>query len=93
MNLYMIIVPTKSPNTFISNEQVSKPKHTSSLYELLAPAAKAAGLLTTNITESPLKNILLTYLSLLMDVPRVLPLPPLEYSVHISLTSSRSLLI
>jgi hypothetical protein len=54
-------------------------------------AAKAAGLLTTKITESPLKNILLTYRSLLMDVPRFLPLPPLENSVHISLTSSSNL--
>ena len=47
---------------------------------------------TTNITESPLKNILLTYLSLFIDWPRLRPFPPLEYSVHISLTSSNNLL-
>jgi hypothetical protein len=34
----------------------------------------------------------LTYRSLLMAVPLVFPLPPLEVSVHISLTSSSSLL-
>lgn len=50
-----------------------------------------AGLLTTRITESPLKNILLTYRSLLTTVPRFLPLPPLETSVHVSLTSSNKL--
>ncbi len=60
------------------------------------PAAKAAGLLTTKITESPRKNILLTYRSLLTavfrcDVLRDFDDPPLEYSVHISLTSSSSL--
>jgi len=61
------------------------------------PAANAAGLLTTKITESPLKNILLTYRSLLIAVPLLLLLlfrdllPPLEYSVHISFTSSSSL--
>ena len=57
-----------------------------------ACAANAAGLLTTKITESPLRNILLTYLSLFTAVPLLRPLPPLEYSVHISFTSSRSLI-
>ena len=54
-------------------------------------AASAAGLLTTKITESPLKSILLTYLSLFIAVPLSFPFPPLEYSVHISLTSSSNL--
>lgn len=53
--------------------------------------ARAAGLLTTMITESPLKNILLTYRSLFTAAPLVFPFPPLEVSVHISFTSSRSL--
>ena len=56
-----------------------------------APGTKAAGLLTTKITESPCKNILLTYRSLFVDVPLLRPFPPLEYSVHISFTSSSSL--
>ena len=58
-------------------------------------AAKAAGLLTTKITESPLKNILLTYRSLLIAIPLELlrAFPPLEYSVHISFTSSSSLFV
>jgi len=58
---------------------------------LYAPADKAAGLLTIKITESPRRNILLTYLSLFIDWPFFRPLPPLENSVHISLTSSNSL--
>ena len=53
--------------------------------------ARPAGLLTTKITESPRKNILLTYRSLFTATPLVLPLPPLDFSVHISLTSSSSL--
>ena len=44
-----------------------------------------------NMTESPLKNILLTYRSLFTALPRVLPLPPFETSVHISFTSSSTL--
>ena len=51
----------------------------------------AAGLLTIKMTESPRKNSLLTYRSLLTAAPRVRPLPPLEFSVHISLTSSSNL--
>ena len=53
--------------------------------------ANAAGLLTTRMTESPLKNILDTYRSLFIAEPLCLSFPPLEYSVHISLTSSNSL--
>ena len=56
-----------------------------------ASSANAAGLLTIKITESPLRNILLTYLSLLMAMPLVFPFPPLDVSVHISFTSSNSL--
>ena len=55
------------------------------------PSANAAGLLTMIITESPRRNILLTYRSLLTAFPRVFPFPPLLFSVHISFTSSRSL--
>ena len=51
----------------------------------------AAGLLTIRMTESPRRNNLLTYRSLLTAVPRVRPFPPLDCSVHISLTSSSSL--
>ena len=65
------------------------PPHSIVLY--CAPADKAAGLLTTKITESPRKNILLTYRSLFIDWPFFRPFPPLENSVHISLTSSNSL--
>ena len=60
------------------------------VYELLC-SAKAAGLLTIKMTESPLRNILETYRSLLMAIPRVFPLPPLLCSVHISFTSSSNL--
>ena len=56
-----------------------------------SPSAKLAGLLTIMITESPLRNILLTYLSLFTAFPLVFPLPPLDVSVHISFTSSKSL--
>ena len=56
-----------------------------------AVAAAPAGLLTIKMTESPRKNILDTYRSLLIAVPRVRPFPPLDASVHISFTSSRSL--
>lgn len=63
------------------------------LHYFCACSASAAGLLTIRITESPLKNILLTYRSLLMAIPRVFPFPPLDCSVHISLTSSNNLLI
>ena len=55
------------------------------------PSARAAGLLTMIITESPLRNILLTYRSLLIAAPVFFPFPPLDVSVHISLTSSKSL--
>lgn len=54
--------------------------------------ANAAGLLTTKITESPLKNIFETYRSLFIADPLCFPFPPLEYSVHISFTSSSNLL-
>jgi len=54
-------------------------------------ASAAAGLFTTRITESPLRNILLTYRSLLIAAPLVFPFPPLDFSVHISFTSSSSL--
>jgi hypothetical protein len=43
------------------------------------------------MTESPRKNILETNLSLLIGFPRVLPFPPFDVSVHISLTSSNNL--
>jgi len=52
---------------------------------------RAAGFDTIKITESPRKNILDTNLSLLIGCPRFLPLPPLDDSVHISLTSSSNL--
>jgi hypothetical protein len=55
--------------------------------------AKLAGLATIKMTESPLKNILLMYRSLLMAMPRVLALPPLLDSVHISFTSSSTLCV
>jgi len=53
--------------------------------------ASAAGLLTINITESPLRKSFEIYLSLLIAVPLVFPFPPLLVSVHISLTSSNRL--
>jgi hypothetical protein len=68
----------------------SRPK-TSHVTTSDEPGVNPAGLLTIKITESPRKNILLTYRSLLMDVPLEVPFPPLEVSVHISLTSSKSL--
>lgn len=45
------------------------PLYTTNLSQitLYAPADKAAGLLTIKITESPRRNILLTYLSLFID--------------------------
>jgi hypothetical protein len=54
-------------------------------------SANAAGLLTMMMTESPLRNILLTYRSLLIDVLLVFPFPPFDVSVHISFTSSNNL--
>ena len=55
------------------------------------PPTKEAGLLTIRITESPRRNILLTYRSLLTTVPLFFPLPPLDVSVHVSFTSSINL--
>ena len=56
------------------------------------PPAKLAGLDTIKITESPRRNILLMYRSLLIAVPRAaLFFPPFDVSVHISLTSSNNL--
>lgn len=62
--------------------------HSASIF---SSPARLAGLLTTIITESPLKNILLTYLSLFTAVPLFFPFPPFDVSVHISLTSSSNL--
>mmetsp|Transcript_11063 Transcript_11063/g.32817 ORF Transcript_11063/g.32817 Transcript_11063/m.32817 type:complete len:111 (+) Transcript_11063:1175-1507(+) len=56
-------------------------------------AANAAGLLTMRITESPRRNILLTYRSLFTAVPLDRPFPPFECSVHISFTSSSRLCV
>jgi len=60
-------------------------------YCLLALSARAAGLLTIMMTESPLRNILLTYRSLFTAVPLECPFPPVDVSVHISFTSSNNL--
>jgi len=57
----------------------------------LPPLTKDAGLLTIKMTESPRRNNLLIYRSLLTTVPRFFPLPPLEVSVQVSLTSSINL--
>lgn len=43
------------------------------------------------ITESPLRNILLTYRSLFTAAPLDCPFPPVDVSVHISFTSSSNL--
>ena len=54
--------------------------------------AAASGFLSTRITESPLRNILLIYLSLLTGLDFFFPLPALGTSVHISLTFSITML-
>eukprot|EP00293_Proteomonas_sulcata_P020145 CAMPEP_0184312064 /NCGR_PEP_ID=MMETSP1049-20130417/46629_1 /TAXON_ID=77928 /ORGANISM="Proteomonas sulcata, Strain CCMP704" /LENGTH=186 /DNA_ID=CAMNT_0026627923 /DNA_START=89 /DNA_END=646 /DNA_ORIENTATION=- len=54
--------------------------------------AAHAGFLSTIMTESPLKNILLMKRSLLMGLPLCLPFPVLGASVHISFTFSRTML-
>jgi len=57
----------------------------------LDAADAAAGLRKTKITESPLRNIFATYLSLLTGFA-FFPLPFFGVSVHISLTFSRTML-
>ena len=52
----------------------------------------ALGFLKTRITESPLRNILLMYLSLVTGFAFFWPFPTRGFSVHISLTSSRTML-
>lgn len=58
--------------------------------EVYFPAV-AIGFLKTKITESPLRNILAMYLSLLTGFA-FFPFPDLGVSVHISLTFSRTML-
>merc|ERR1712166_628467 len=56
------------------------------------PPGVYLGFLSTRITESPLKNILLMYLSLFTGLVFFFPLPAFGTSVHISLTFSSTML-